>query len=61
MTDDKPIVEQIREYENLVVSVLSKGMKMCEILQENVLLEKFSPPWNDYWNHLKHKKKDLKL
>ncbi|KAA0038001.1 ty1-copia retrotransposon protein [Cucumis melo var. makuwa] len=48
MTDDKPIVEQIHEYENLVANVLSEGMKMCEILQANVLLKKFPPPWNDY-------------
>ncbi|TYK08238.1 ty1-copia retrotransposon protein [Cucumis melo var. makuwa] len=61
MTDDKRVVEQIHEYENLVANVLSKGMKICEILQENVLLEKFPPSWNDYRNHLKHKKKDLKL
>ncbi|TYK07993.1 ty1-copia retrotransposon protein [Cucumis melo var. makuwa] len=40
MTDDKPAVEQIHEYENLVANVLSEGMKMCEILQANVLLEK---------------------
>ncbi|TYJ97996.1 ty1-copia retrotransposon protein [Cucumis melo var. makuwa] len=61
MTDDKPVVEQIHEYENLVANVLSEGIKMCEILQANVLLEKFPPSWNDYRNHLKHKKKDLKL
>ena len=45
----------------MVANVLSEGMKMCEILQANVLLEKFPPSWNDYRNHLKHKKKDLKL
>ena len=43
MTDDKPVVEQIHEYENLVANVLSKGMKMCEILQAKVLLETFLP------------------
>ncbi|KAA0026033.1 ty1-copia retrotransposon protein [Cucumis melo var. makuwa] len=48
MTDDKPVVEQIHEYENLVANVLSEGVKMCEILQANVLLEKFPPSWNDY-------------
>ncbi|KAA0061124.1 ty1-copia retrotransposon protein [Cucumis melo var. makuwa] len=61
MTNDKPFFEQIHEYENLVANVLSEGMKMCEILQANILLEKFPPSWNDYRNHLKHKKKDLKL
>ncbi|KAL0296088.1 UNVERIFIED_CONTAM: hypothetical protein Sradi_6660900 [Sesamum radiatum] len=34
---------------------------MCEILQANVLLEKFPPTWNEYRNHLKHKKRDLTL
>ncbi|KAA0042258.1 ty1-copia retrotransposon protein [Cucumis melo var. makuwa] len=48
MTDDKPVVKQIHEYENLVANVLFEGMKMCEILQANVLLEKFPPSWNDY-------------
>ena len=61
MTDDKPVVEQINKYENLVANVLSEGMKMCEILQANVLMEKFPPSCSDYQNHLKHKKKDLKL
>lgn len=61
MTNDKSIVEQIHEYENLVANILSEGMKICQILQANVLLEKFFLLWNDYWNHLKHKKKDLKL
>ena len=61
MTDDKPIVEQIYEYENLVANVLSEDMKMGEILQANFLLKKFPPSLNDYRNHLKYKKKDLKL
>ena len=61
MVDEKPIMDQIYEYENLVTEVLSEGMKMCEILQANVLLEKFPPTWSEYRNHLKHKKKDLTL
>ena len=61
MVDDKPIVEQVHLYENLIVDVLSEGMNMCEILQENVLLEKLPPSWSEYRNQLKHKKKDLTL
>ncbi|XP_022152111.1 uncharacterized protein LOC111019900 [Momordica charantia] len=61
MSDDESVMNQVHEYENLVASVLSKGMKMCEILQANVLLEKFPYSWSDYHNHLKHKKKDLTL
>ncbi|KAL0405663.1 UNVERIFIED_CONTAM: hypothetical protein Slati_3880200 [Sesamum latifolium] len=61
MTDDKPIMDQVHEYENLVADVLSEGMKMCDTLQANILLEKFPPSWSEYRNHLKHKKKDLNL
>ncbi|KAL0373620.1 UNVERIFIED_CONTAM: hypothetical protein Sradi_3277700 [Sesamum radiatum] len=61
MIDDKPIMDQVHEYENLVVDVLSEGMKMCDTLQANILLEKFSLFWSEYRNHLKHKKKDLNL
>ncbi|XP_070048696.1 uncharacterized protein [Nicotiana tomentosiformis] len=43
MVDDKPIMEQVHEYENLTVDVLNEGMEMYEILQANVLLEKFPP------------------
>ncbi|KAK4381929.1 hypothetical protein Sango_2920000 [Sesamum angolense] len=61
MTDDKPIMDQVHEYENLVADVLSEGMKMCDVLQANVLLETFPPSWSEYRNHLKHKKKDMNL
>jgi hypothetical protein len=43
MVDDKPIMEQVHTYENLVADIINEGMKMFETLQENVLLEKFPP------------------
>ncbi|XP_056688727.1 uncharacterized protein [Spinacia oleracea] len=61
MTDDKSIMDQVHDYENIVTDILGEGMKMCETLQANVLLEKFPPSWNDYRNSLKHKKKDMNL
>ena len=60
IVDDKPIMEQVHIYENLCAEVLNKGMKMCEILQANVLIEKFPPSRSEYKKHLKHKK-DLTL
>ncbi|KAL0292118.1 UNVERIFIED_CONTAM: hypothetical protein Scaly_2604200 [Sesamum calycinum] len=59
--DGKLIMDQVHEYGNLVADILSEDMKMFEILQANVLLEKFPPSWNDYRNHLKLKKRDLTL
>ena len=43
IVDDKSIMEQVHTYENLCAKVLNEGMKMCEILQANVLIEKFPP------------------
>ena len=43
MVDNKSIAEQVNEYENLIVDVLNKDMKMCEIFQAYDLLEKFPP------------------
>jgi len=40
---DKSIMEQVHVYENLCAEVLNEGMKMCEILQANVLIEIFPP------------------
>jgi len=54
-------MEQVQTYEDLCTEVLAEGMKMYEIFQANVLIEKFPPFWSDYRNHLKHKKKDLTL
>jgi len=59
--DDKSIMEQVHTYKNLCAKVLNEGVKMCEILQANVLIENFLPSWSDYKDHLKHKKKDLTL
>lgn len=52
MVDNKPIMEQVHENENLTADVLNEEMKVCEIFQANVLLEKFPPSWSDYINQL---------
>ena len=58
MVDNKPIMEQVSEYENLTSDFLNEDMKICEIFQTNVLLEKFPPSWSDYRNQINHKKKN---
>lgn len=61
MVDDKPIMNQVHEYENLVADILTEGMKMCDVLQANVLIKKLPDTWSNYRNHLKHKKRDMSL
>ncbi|XP_021765500.1 uncharacterized protein LOC110730027 [Chenopodium quinoa] len=40
LVDTKPIMDQVHVYENYVAEILAQVMKMCEILQANVLIEK---------------------
>jgi len=54
-------MEQVYVYESPCAKVLSRNMKMCEILQANVLIKEFPPSLSDYRNQLKHKKKYLTL
>ncbi|KAK4382271.1 Retrovirus-related Pol polyprotein from transposon TNT 1-94 [Sesamum angolense] len=61
MTGDKTNNGSSPRVRKFVADVLNEGMKMCDVLQANVLLEKFPPSWSEYRNHLKHKKKDLNL
>jgi len=60
MTDNKPILEQIHEYENLCAKILVEGMNIYDIFQTNLLLDKL-PPWTNYVSTMKHKDKDFKL
>ncbi|KAK9037819.1 hypothetical protein V6N11_022719 [Hibiscus sabdariffa] len=54
-------MDKVRDYEKLVSDILAKGMKMCEVLQANILVEKLPKSWSDYHNSLKHKKMDILL
>ena len=51
IVDDKSIMEQVHSYENLCAK---QSMKMCDILQANILIEKFPPSWSDYRLSLIH-------
>ncbi|CAN1352538.1 Retrovirus-related Pol polyprotein from transposon TNT 1-94, partial [Linum perenne] len=61
MEEDQPIMEQVHKFENLTAEVLAEGMKMCDIFQANVLIEKLPDSWSEYKNKLKHKKRDMTL
>ena len=48
MVDNKRIMEHVHQYENFTVDVVNEDMKMCQILNVNVLHEKFPPSRSDY-------------
>lgn len=61
MSDDKPILQQVHEYEYLYADIIAEGMKICEMFQANCLLEKLPPYWQTYVHSMKHKQKDFTL
>ncbi|XP_056692068.1 uncharacterized protein [Spinacia oleracea] len=61
MTDDKPVLDQVHEYEHLCADIVAEGMKICELFQANCLLEKLTPSWQTYVHSMKHKQKDFTL
>jgi guanylate kinase len=61
MIDDKPIMEQVHEYQNIVLEILAEGMVIDDAFQAATLIEKLPPSWKEYRNYLKHKKRDMSL
>ncbi|KAK9733464.1 hypothetical protein RND81_04G069200 [Saponaria officinalis] len=61
MTDHKPVLDQVHEYENLCAEIIAEGMEICETFQANCLLDKLLPSWQNYVHNMKHKQKDLTL
>ncbi|XP_075669814.1 uncharacterized protein LOC142639538 [Castanea sativa] len=61
MSDDKPIMEQVHEYQNIVLEILAEGMVIDDAFQATALIEKLPPSWKEYRNYLKHKKRDMSL
>ncbi|XP_056695382.1 uncharacterized protein [Spinacia oleracea] len=59
--DDKPIIDQINDYENICIAKAVEGLGICDITLAIVLIEKLPPSWKDFRNQLMHKKKDLTL
>jgi len=48
MTGDKPVLEQVHEYENLFNEILVQGMNICDVFEANCLVNKLSPSWCNY-------------
>ena len=61
MVDEKPIMDQVHEYQHIVLEILAEGMKIDEAFQAAALIEKLPPSWKDYRNYLKHKKRELSM
>lgn len=61
MVDDKPIIDQIHEYETLCANLISEGLKIYDITFAGILIEKLPQSWNSYKSQLRQREKNLTL
>ncbi|KAK5839048.1 hypothetical protein PVK06_007805 [Gossypium arboreum] len=54
-------MDQVHTCKKLVFDILAERLKMSEILQTNILIEKLLKSWSDDRNLLKYKKRDISL
>ena len=47
MSDDKPIMEQVHEYQNIILEILAEGIVIDDAFQVATLIEKLSPSWKE--------------
>ncbi|XP_048492375.1 uncharacterized protein LOC125493254 [Beta vulgaris subsp. vulgaris] len=59
MNDDKPVLDQVHEYEHLCADI--EGMAIPDLFQANCLLEKLPSSWENFVHSLKHRQKDFTI
>ena len=55
MVDDKPIMDQMHEFDNLVYELRLKGVEVNETLLVTSLIKKLPSSWNKFERMLKQK------
>ena len=61
MVDSRPIMEQLHELQLIFQGIADEGMRICEMLTVNSIVEKLPPSWDDFKNYLCYKQKPLSL
>ncbi|XP_057249331.1 uncharacterized protein LOC130590790 [Beta vulgaris subsp. vulgaris] len=61
MNDEKPVLDQVHEYEHLCADIVAEGMAIPDLFQANCLLEKLPASWENFVHSLKHRQKDFTL
>ncbi|KAK6156300.1 hypothetical protein DH2020_010548 [Rehmannia glutinosa] len=61
MVDTKTVISQVQEIQIILHDLVSEEMILNESFQVVAIIEKLPPPWKDFKNYLKHKRKEMGL
>ncbi|XP_077228430.1 uncharacterized protein LOC143861396 [Tasmannia lanceolata] len=61
MVDEKTVIFQTHELQNLVHDILAEGMTISEQFQVAAVIDKLPPSWKEFRNFLLHKTKELSM
>nr|XP_009772812.1 PREDICTED: uncharacterized protein LOC104223140 [Nicotiana sylvestris] len=61
MIDIKTVGTQVQELQLIFHDLIAEGMVVNEAFQVAAMIEKLPHSWRDFKNHLKHKRKEMKL
>ncbi len=61
MMDSMTVISQLGELRLIINEILDERLKLYEIFQVAIIIEKLPPLWRDFRNYLKHKKNLISL
>ncbi|KAH0653493.1 hypothetical protein KY289_031171 [Solanum tuberosum] len=61
MSDSKTVGSQVQELQLIFHDLIAEDMVVNEAFQVAAMIEKLPPSWNDFKNHRKHKREEMKL
>lgn len=61
MIDSKTVGTQVQEFQLIFHDLIAESMVVNEAFQVAAMIEKLPPPWRDFKNYLKYKRKEMKL
>ncbi|KAL0311575.1 UNVERIFIED_CONTAM: hypothetical protein Sangu_2452200 [Sesamum angustifolium] len=61
MVDSKTVMNQVQEFQMILHVLHAEEMKLSESFQVAAIIENLPPPWRDFKNYLKHKRKNMGL
>lgn len=61
MTNDKPVVDQFLEFQQIINEILAEGMVIDQTFQVSAVIEKLPSSWSEYKKNLRHETGEINM